>query len=94
MTSIAFPSDIEIAQGATLRPITEVAGDLGLDADDIDQYGRFKAKLPVELAQRPARGKLVLVSSINSTPVGEGKSTTMVGLGQALRRLGTNAVVC
>ncbi len=94
MTSIAFPTDIEIAQGATLRPITDVAGDLGLDADDIDQYGRYKAKLPVELAQRPARGKLVLVSSINSTPVGEGKSTTMVGLGQALRRLGTNAVVC
>ncbi len=93
MTAVV-PSDIEIAQGATLRPITAVAEDLGLTADDIDQYGKYKAKLPLELASRPARGRLVLVTAISPTPAGEGKSTVSVGLAQALRRLGTNAVLC
>lgn len=87
------PSDIEIAQQARLRPITDVAADLGLTADDIDPYGRYMAKLPLELAQRPARGRLVLVTAISPTPAGEGKSTVSVGLAQALRRIGTNAVL-
>jgi formate--tetrahydrofolate ligase len=92
--SSAVPTDIEIAQSATLRPITAVAADLGLDADDIDQYGKYKAKLPLELSTRPAKGRLVVVTAINPTPAGEGKSTVSVGLAQALRRIGTNAVLC
>jgi formate--tetrahydrofolate ligase len=88
------PSDIEIAQRARLRPIAEVAADLGLTPDDIDPYGRHMAKLPLELAQRPVRGRLVLVTAISPTPAGEGKSTVSVGLAQALRRIGTNAVLC
>jgi formate--tetrahydrofolate ligase len=87
------PSDIEIAQQARLRPIADVAADLGLAPDDIDPYGRFMAKLPLELAQRAPRGRLVLVTAISPTPAGEGKSTVSVGLAQALRRIGTNAVL-
>ena len=94
MTVTGFPSDIEIAQSVRMRPIEDVAADIGLERDDLELYGRYKAKLPLELASRPARGRLVLVSSINSTPVGEGKSTTAVGLSQALRRLGHNAILC
>src|SRR5690348_8091451 len=94
MTLTGFPSDIEIAQSVRMRPIEDVAADIGLERDDLELYGRYKAKLPLDLASRPARGRLVLVSSINSTPVGEGKSTTAVGLSQALRRLGHNAILC
>jgi formate--tetrahydrofolate ligase len=87
-------SDIEIAQSVKPRPITDVAADIGLSADDIDQYGKFKAKLPLEVSQRPAKGKLVLVTAISPTPAGEGKSTVSVGLAQALRKIGTNTVLC
>jgi formate--tetrahydrofolate ligase len=87
-------SDIEIAQSVKPRPITDVAKDLGLGADDIDLYGKYKAKVPLELSQRPAKGKLVLVTAISPTPAGEGKSTVSVGLAQALRRIGTNVVLC
>ena len=86
--------DIEIAQSVKPRPITDVAKDLGLGADDIDLYGKYKAKVPLELSQRPAKGKLVLVTAISPTPAGEGKSTVSVGLAQALRRIGTNVVLC
>lgn len=89
-----FLSDIEIAQRARLRPIDEVAADIGLGRDDLDLYGKHTAKIPLEIAQRPVRGRLVLVTSINSTPAGEGKSTTTIGLTQALRRVGTNAILC
>jgi len=88
------PSDIEIAQRAKLRPIVDVAADLGLAPDDIDLYGKFKAKVPLSLASRPPRGRLVLVTGINPTAAGEGKTTTSVGLVQALRRLGKNATLC
>ncbi len=91
---MTVPSDIEIAQAAKPRPIVEVAADLGLNADDIDLYGKYKAKLPLELSGRPAKGRLVLVTAISPTPAGEGKSTVSVGLAQALRRIGTNAVLC
>ena len=91
---MTVPSDIEIAQGAKLRPITDVAADIGLTPDDIDQYGKYKAKVSLELTQRPAKGKLVVVTAINPTAAGEGKTTTSVGLAQALRRIGTNAVLC
>ena len=94
MVQAIVPSDIEIAQSARMRPIVDVAADLGLSANDIDQYGRYKAKLPLELAARPPRGRLVLVTAISPTPAGEGKSTVSVGLTQALRRLGTDAILC
>ena len=89
-----MPTDLEIAQAVTLRPIRDVAAELGLHEDEIDLYGRYKAKLPLEIAQRPVRGKLVLVTAIHPTAAGEGKTTTSVGLAQALRRLGTNVVLC
>src|ERR671933_439821 len=89
-----IPTDIEIAQAARLRPIVDVAADLGLAADDLDVYGKYKAKIPREVVSRPARGRLVLVTGINPTAAGEGKSTITVGVTQALRRLGRNAVLC
>jgi formate--tetrahydrofolate ligase len=92
--SVTFPTDIEIAQRAKLRPIGDVAGDLGIPADDLDLYGKYKAKIPLELSTRAPRGRLVVVTSINATPAGEGKSTVTVGLTQALRRLGQNAALC
>jgi formate--tetrahydrofolate ligase len=87
-------TDIEIAQSVTPRPITDVAKDLGLAVDEIDQYGKFKAKIPLEVSQRKPKGKLVLVTAISPTPAGEGKSTVSVGLSQALRKIGVNAVLC
>jgi formate--tetrahydrofolate ligase len=91
---MTFPTDIAIAQAAKPRHITDVAADIGLMPDDIDQYGKFKAKVPLEISQRPAKGQLVLVTAISPTPAGEGKSTVSVGLSQALRRIGTNAILC
>ena len=91
---MTVPSDIEIAQAATLRPITDVAAEIGLGPDDLDLYGKFKAKVALELTTRPAKGKLVIVTAINPTAAGEGKTTTSVGLAQALRKIGTNAVLC
>jgi formate--tetrahydrofolate ligase len=90
----AVPSDIEIAQGAKMRPIVDVAAELGLGMDDLDLYGKYKAKIPIEIAQRPIKGRLVVVTAVNPTPAGEGKSTVTVGLTQALKRLGHNALMC
>ena len=90
----AIPTDIEIAQAARPRRITEVAAEIGLGPDDLDMYGKYKAKIPLEVSQRPVKGRLVLVTACNPTPAGEGKSTVTVGLTQALRRLGQNAVLC
>jgi formate--tetrahydrofolate ligase len=89
-----MPTDLEIAQSITLRHIRDVASELGLGEDEIDLYGRYKAKLPLEIAQRPVRGKLVLVTAIHPTAAGEGKTTTSVGLAQALRRMGKRVVLC
>jgi formate--tetrahydrofolate ligase len=86
-------SDIEIAQQARLRPIVDVAADLGLIPDELDPYGRYMAKLPLDIAQQKPRGKLVLVTAISPTPAGEGKSTVSVGLAQALQMLAGNAVL-
>jgi formate--tetrahydrofolate ligase len=91
---MSVPSDIEIAQAAKLRPITDVAADIGLTPDDLDLYGKYKAKVSLELTTRKPKGKLVVVTAINPTAAGEGKTTTSVGLAQALRRIGTNAVLC
>jgi formate--tetrahydrofolate ligase len=88
------PSDIEIAQHAKMRPITDVAADIGLTPDDLDLYGKYKAKISLDITRRPSRGKLVLVTGINPTAAGEGKTTTTVGLTQAFRRLGHNATMC
>ena len=93
-TAAKVPSDIAIAQAATLRPIRDVAAELGLTDDELELYGRYKAKVAVRaLQRRPARGKLVLVTGINPTPAGEGKSTVTVGVTQALRQLGKNAIL-
>ena len=90
------PSDIEIAQAAKLRPIADVAAELGLGPDDILPYGRNKAKFAPHIMVRAAtvKGHLVLVTGINPTPAGEGKSTVTIGLAQAMRRLGKKALVC
>jgi len=88
-------SDIEIARSVELRPIVDVAADLGLSEDEIETYGRRMAKVKLTaLAERPSRGKLVLVTGISPTPAGEGKSTVAVGLAQALVRRGRRAVLC
>ena len=89
-------SDIEIAQGCQMRPITEVAAAAGLDADDLELYGKYKAKLSADVWNKVAgkkNGKLVLVTAINPTPAGEGKTTTTVGLGQAMAKLGKKAMI-
>jgi len=89
------PTDIAIAQAAALRPIAEVATEAGLGPDEILPYGRYKAKLtPEAVAARKPRGRLVLVTGINPTPAGEGKSTVTVGVGQAIRRLGKQVIIC
>ena len=90
----AVPSDIEIAQRTKMRPIEDVAAELGLGRDDLDFYGKYKAKIPLEIAQRPIRGRLVVVTATNPTPAGEGKSTVSVGLAQALRRMGQKVALC
>ncbi|WP_374831974.1 formate--tetrahydrofolate ligase [Paenochrobactrum pullorum] len=90
-------SDIEIARAAHKLPITEIAAKLDLVTDDFLPYGHDKAKLTHDVVNRlksKPRGKLVLVTSINPTPAGEGKTTTSVGLGDALNRMGKKAVIC
>ena len=77
-----------------MRPITDVAAELDLTPDDLDLYGKYKAKIPLAISQRPARGKLVLVTAINPTAAGEGKTTTSVGLAQAFRRIGKRVALC
>ena len=89
-------SDIEIAQGCQMRPITEVAAAAGLDTEDLELYGRYKAKLSADVWKKTADkpdGKLVLVTAINPTPAGEGKTTTTVGLGEALAKMGRKAMI-
>ena len=89
-------SDIEIAQSTTLRPIAEIAAELGIQEEELELYGRYKAKINerafARLAGKPD-GKLVLVTAINPTPAGEGKTTTTAGLGQAMAKIGKNAVI-
>ena len=89
-------SDIQIAQEAEMLPIKDVAEKLGIGEDDLELYGKYKAKLSDELIERVKNqpdGKLILVTAINPTPAGEGKTTTSVGLGQAFGRLGKKAVI-
>lgn len=87
-------SDIEIAQQAELWPIAKVADALGITDDELIPYGRHMAKVDVtRLADRPRKAKVVLVTAINPTPAGEGKTTTSVGLADALRRMGKSSVL-
>ena len=88
-------SDIEIAQSCAMRPITEIAAHAGVDAQYLELYGNHKAKVDYRLLRESARpdGKLILVTAINPTPAGEGKTTTTVGLADAMRKLGTNTIV-
>jgi formate--tetrahydrofolate ligase len=95
---MSFPSDLEIARSVTPRPIADVAHDLGLTDNEIEPYGRTKAKVTLGAirrleAERP-RGKYVVVTAITPTPLGEGKSTTTVGLAQGLNHIGHKAAVC
>jgi formate--tetrahydrofolate ligase len=94
---MSFPSDLEIARSVTPRPIVDVAHDLGLHDDEIEQYGPRKAKVPLSAIERletaNPRGKYVVVTGITPTPLGEGKSTTTVGLAQGLNRIGHRAAV-
>ena len=89
-------SDIEIAQSASMTHITNIAADLNIDDHELEMYGKYKAKLSDELALRVSgnpNGKLILVTAINPTPAGEGKTTTTVGLGQAMAKIGKKAVI-
>ena len=90
-------SDLEIARAATMKPITEIAEALGVPADRVRAYGPTKAKIDItylEGTSSAKKGKLILVTGISPTPAGEGKSTTTVGLGDALNRIGKNAMIC
>lgn len=89
-------TDIQIAQEATMLPIKDVAASLGIKEDDLELYGKYKAKISDELINRTKKnpdGKLILVTAINPTPAGEGKTTTSVGLGEAFGRLGKKALI-
>ena len=91
-----YKSDIEIAQQAKLKPISEIAKKLGIGEEHIESYGRYKAKIDYNLMKKyegTANGKLILVTAITPTPAGEGKTTTTVGLGDALNRLGKKAMI-
>ena len=93
--AVKVPTDIEIAQAATLRPIADVAAELGLADDEVEFYGRYKAKIALQaIERRKPTGRLVLVTGINPTPAGEGKSTVTVGVAQALVKLGKRALLC
>jgi len=91
-----FPSDIEIAQAAKMKPITEIAEKAGILPDELELYGKYKAKISDDtirrLKDRPD-GKLILVTAINPTPAGEGKTTVTVGLGEAMNYIGKNAII-
>ena len=89
-------TDIQIAQEATMLPIKDVAASIGIEEDDLELYGKYKAKISDELINRTKEnpdGKLILVTAINPTPAGEGKTTTSVGLGEAFGRLGKKALI-
>jgi len=87
--------DIEIAQEAAIKPVVEIAEILGLPRDELELYGKFKAKIPLHFIDEDKikKAKLILVTAITPTPAGEGKTTTSIGLAQALNRMGKKATV-
>ena len=88
-------TDIEIAQSTEMQPITEIAHTAGVDEQYLELYGKYKAKIDYKMLNETdaPNGKLILVTAINPTPAGEGKTTTTVGLADGMRRLGKNALV-
>jgi len=92
---MAFPSDLEIAQKAQLETITAIGQKLGIDPESLEQYGRYKAKLPLSLINeaKAQKSKLILVTALSPTPAGEGKTTTSIGLHEGLNKLGKRSVV-
>ena len=92
------PSDIDVAQAATLKPIRDVAAQLGLTEDDLDLYGKYKAKVHLDVLKRlqdRPQGRYIDVTAITPTPLGEGKTTTTVGVSQALgSQLGKSVITC
>ncbi len=92
---MSFPTDLQIAQNVKLRPIARIAGALGVEEEMLEYYGRFKAKLPLELIDedRVKQAKLVLVTAVSPTPAGEGKTTTSIGLCEGLNKIGRKAMV-
>lgn len=94
--TVKVPSDIEIAQQAKMKTVSAIAGEWGILEDELELYGRYKAKISLDIFDRlkdKPDGKLILVTAINPTPAGEGKSTTTVGLGQALNKIGKKTVI-
>ena len=92
---MSFKSDIEIAQESTMLPIVEVAKSIGISEDQLENYGKYKAKVDIHaLKDLPRKSKLVLVTAISPTPAGEGKTTTSVGLADALNKIGKKTIVC
>src|SRR5690606_33546425 len=92
-----FKSDIEIARGANKKPIMEIGAKLGIPSEHLLPYGHDKAKVSAEYIRQvksKSDGKLILVTAINPTPAGEGKTTTTVGLGDGLNRIGKKAMIC
>jgi formate--tetrahydrofolate ligase len=87
-------TDIEIARQATLIPITEVAKKAGVPEDALIPYGKYKAKIDTAALPTTSNGKLILVTAVNPTPAGEGKTTTSVGLSDALHRIGKSTLLC
>ncbi len=92
---MSFPSDLEIAQNAPIKHIKEIADKIGISNDDLQYYGKNKAKLPLELIdeEKIKKAKLILVSAINPTPAGEGKTTVSIGLNEGLNKIGKKAIV-
>ncbi len=92
---MSFKTDAETAQSSTMRPIGEIAAKLGLNVDNIEPYGHYKAKInPAEAFKLPQKqGRLILVTAINPTPAGEGKTTVTIGLADALRHIGKDSVI-
>ena len=92
---MGFKSDIEIAQETVMQPITEIAAKAGIDDKYLEQYGKYKAKIDYNLLKESnaENGKLILVTAINPTPAGEGKTTTTVGLADGMQNLGNKFMV-
>jgi len=92
---MSFPSDLEIAQNAPIKHIKDIADKIGISSDDLHYYGKNKAKLPLELIdeEKIKKAKLILVSAVNPTPAGEGKTTVSIGLNEGLNKIGKKAIV-
>ena len=91
---MSFPTDLEIAQSAQIKHIREIADKIAIDREDLEYYGKFKAKIPLKYIneEKIKNSKLILVSAINPTPAGEGKTTVSVGLCDGLNKIGKNAM--